>query len=965
MGPHRWVALATAGMLASLGLGTATAQAAPGDGPLPGVWTIMPPGADGTLNSAEALAARTGTLPPHFADQLAPYGDLVFDDATPGFRAEQLDDYFKVGDIGVPEDQVERRYSPADRDDVEITRDAFGIPHIVGQNREAAMFAQGYAAAEDRLFLMDALRRAGRAEISAWLGPSPGNLKMDAEVLTEAPYTEQDLTDQLAKVEARGPDGQQAVADTKAYVAGITQYVSEARTDPTKLPAEYVALQLEPEDFVPEDVVANSAFIGGVFGNGGGTEVRNAFGLATLAEDLGAEQARAVFDDFRFADDAEAPRKTDRPFPFLTDLGPVDPAAVPDLDCASLEPVEPPFLPPDGTTVDIPLVGTLPTAQRSARTIDLPWGPMEIRPPDAQSNAVLVAGDRTDTGAPIAVMGPQTGYFAPQLFWERSVQAPGISARGVGIAGGGSAITIGRGNDYAWSVTSGNGDNVDQFVLELCEPDGSEPSTSSLGYVRGDECVAIEQHEEVLVAKPGAGGLPAPTDPDSVLIRKYFERAPDYGPIGARGILADGTPVAVARARTTYLDETAATVSFTAINDPARMEDFQSFREAITRNGYTYNWLWADQTDIGYQMSCACPRRTPGVDPDLPVRGDGSFDWRGRLGMDELPHARNPESGYLISWNNKQAPQWRSSDGQFGWGPVHRSQLLETRLDAELAEGPVSVGELVDVTALASTTDLRGQEVLRHVLRVMGDGPNVDVDPRTAQMVATLEPWMAAGSHRRDHDRDGAYEHATAIAVVDRWWEPLVDAVLEERSGDLRTVFGLTLHDDHKDGSAFQDSLYPHVQKDLRAVAGEPVTAPFSQPYCGGGDLEQCRADLWTSFSATAALLEAEFDSPAVADWVRQPEDEEIRHGAIGLTPVDPIAWQNRPTFQEVVAFPRAGVTTAGPAPAAPPAAAAAPPGGAAAERPRALPATGGGAPLLGLAALVVAATIVRRRKAR
>ncbi len=70
MGQHRWLALATAGMLASLGLGTA--QAAPGDGPLPGVWSIMPPGADGTLNSAEALAARTGRLPPHFADQLTP-----------------------------------------------------------------------------------------------------------------------------------------------------------------------------------------------------------------------------------------------------------------------------------------------------------------------------------------------------------------------------------------------------------------------------------------------------------------------------------------------------------------------------------------------------------------------------------------------------------------------------------------------------------------------------------------------------------------------------------------------------------------------------------------------------------------------------------------------------------------------------------------------------------------------------
>jgi acyl-homoserine lactone acylase PvdQ len=955
----RRAAAAATALTAVLAAGAAPAAAVDATG-LDGVWSIMPPGADGTLNGPEALAARAGQLPPHVADQLAMYGDLVYDDATPGFREDQLDDYFKVASFDVPDDQVERRYGPAGRSDVEVVRDRFGVPHITGETREAAMFGQGYAAAEDRLFLMDALRRVGRGELSAWLGPSAGNRALDAEVLAEAPYTESDLTAQLDALAARGPHGQQAVADNRAYIAGISAYVAEARRDPTKLPAEYLALQLVPEEFVPEDVVANSAFIGGIFGNGGGTEVRNLCAIRTLEGDLGAQRARAVFDDLRFADDAEAPVTTQRPFPFLTDLGPVDPAAVPDLDCDSLTPVQPPATPSDGATVDVPLVASSPLQTRAAGTIDLPWGSVDLRPPDAMSNALLVSAERSATGAPLAVMGPQTGYFVPQLFWERSVQAPGYAARGVGIAGGGSAVTIGRGLDYAWSVTSGNADNIDQFVLELCEPGGGAVTVSSMGYRRGASCVPIETHEKVLVAKPSAGGLPgSPDEVGRTVVRKYFERAPHYGPVNARGTLRDGTPVAVARARSTYLDEVRGSAGFVQINDPELMAGgFQAFRRAIVEVGYTYNWLWADQRDIGYQLSCACPRRTPGVDTDLPVRGDGTRDWRDRLGTDELPHDMNPPSGYLLSWNNRQAPQWRTSDSQFGWGPVHRSQLLERRIDAVLRDGPVTIGEVVDVTQLAGTTDLRGQEVLPHALRLMGARPDGDADERTVVMAELLRAWIGSGSHRRDHDRDGAYEHAVAAAVVDAWWEPLVDAVLQEGTADARRVIGITLHDDHKDGSAFQDSLYAHVQKDLRQVQGERVVDPFSRTYCGGGDPQACRTDLWRSLEVTADRLEEEFGSADVDDWQRTPEDEQIRHGAIGVTPVPPIHWVNRPTFQQVVAFPpeqaAATATTSGGDTVR-----------VVAGSRTTLPATGGTVAVLALVALTAAAALRRAVRSR
>jgi len=42
-------------------------------------------------------------------------------------------------------------------------------------------------------------------------------------------------------------------------------------------------------------------------------------------------------------------------------------------------------------------------------------GPSGLGLPSATSNALLIAGEHTRNGNPIAVFGPQTAYFMPQL----------------------------------------------------------------------------------------------------------------------------------------------------------------------------------------------------------------------------------------------------------------------------------------------------------------------------------------------------------------------------------------------------------------------------------------------------------------------------------------------------------------------------------------------------------------------
>jgi len=908
-----------------------------------GFLNIVPPGQDGVLNGSETILAQGGAYPPHVIDQLGMYGDLVYN--VPGLTEDRLLEFYKDASFGVPDADVDRVYSPTAN--VTVVRDAsFGVPHIFGETRYATMFAQGYTGAEDRLFLMDTLRHLGRARLSEFLGASPSNDAMDRDQLAIAPYTEADLTTQLELIRDSGPEGMAGYQDLLAYADGVNQYIDDALADPAnKLPAEYPALQQVPQTWKPEDAVAIASLVGGIFGKGGGGELTNQCGLAAMTAALGdAATARAVFDDFHFANDPEAPTTATATFPYMTDLGPVDPASHPDVDCASLVPID----------------TTGPPLQDLLDAISGLQPPLAV--PSVTSNALLVSAVHTKRGKPIAVFGPQTGYFMPQLLVEKDVHGPGIDARGVAFAGTDLYVQLGRGRSYAFSATSASGDNVDQWVLRLCEPGGGTPTVQSMGYLRDGVCEPIETFQHVQVAKPSAGGPPGvaesgaqcanavdddgdgfvndgcpavgvpelpiqcadandddfdgavndgcpPVVGQDIVLSWRVDRTAHYGPLVARGTLRDGTPIAIATLRSTYLHELESARGFVRVNDPGFMADgYDAFRTAMGSGvDYTFNWFYVDGRDIGYQHSCKCPQRAPGVDPYLPTWGTGQWDWQGFIPLAEQPFARNPAAGFLTSWNNKQAPGFSANDREFGYGPVFRSQMLDVRIAAAIGAGPIDRADLVDAMEDAGTVDLRGQEVLPLLLQALGATAPGTADARAQDMRDRLAAWVATATHRRDRDHDGAYDDPQAPAIMDAWWPRLVHAMFDVASGNAVDNLHLDLDDANRRnhvGSAFQGAVYGQVQKDLRRVLGLPEVGPLSRAYCGNGILADCRAALWSSMSQAAADLQAEFGSASVADWRRQVADEDIRHVAVGITAVPAIHWINRPTFQQVVQLP-------------------------------------------------------------
>src|SRR5947209_10774110 len=60
---------------------------------------------------------------------------------------------------------------PGLKQSVEVLRDRWGVAHIYAKNPDDLFFAQGFVAAQDRLFQMDMWRRVAVGETAAIRGP--------------------------------------------------------------------------------------------------------------------------------------------------------------------------------------------------------------------------------------------------------------------------------------------------------------------------------------------------------------------------------------------------------------------------------------------------------------------------------------------------------------------------------------------------------------------------------------------------------------------------------------------------------------------------------------------------------------------------------------------------------------------------------------------------------------------------
>ncbi|MEV6010816.1 penicillin acylase family protein [Streptomyces sp. NPDC051976] len=861
---------------------------------------ILPPGENGNATLADILANKVfGTRPAHTMDQLGPYASLA--DGYPGLTDATVTNFFNDASFGVPSGQVASVISP--RSDVTITRDKkTGIPHIKGTTRQGTEFGAGYAAGQDRLWLMDLFRHVGRGELSSFAGGAAANRGLEQEFWQQAPYTEADLQDQVDRLaNGTGARGQQALADAQAYVDGINAYLTAAKNG-RYFPGEYVltghmdaitnAGTIEP--FKLTDLIALASVIGALFGTGGGGEVQSALSLAAAQQKYGVDEGSKVWESFRERDDPEATATVHdgTSFPYAGKPAQPQGEALPDPGSVTPEPLV--YDATGGATqATTKSQGVLPANLFSTKK--------------GMSNALVVSGAHTASGHPVAVFGPQTGYFAPQLLMLQELQGPGISARGASFAGLGMYIELGRGQDYSWSATSASQDVTDTYAVELCQ--------DATHYLFHGSCVPMEKLERT--------NSWTPTVADSTAAGSYrmqiYRTA--YGIVQYRATVG-GKAVAYTSLRSSYRHEADSILGFQMFNDPGFVHDAASFQQAAQNINYTFNWFYADSRQTAYYNSGTNPVRADGVDASLPVWAQAAYDWRGWDPVTNTasytPPAQHPQSvdqDYYVSWNNKQAKGYTSAG--FGNGSVHRADLLDSRVKALVQAGGVTRASLVKAMADAALTDLRGEDVLPDLLQVINTAPVTD--PQEATAVQQLTAWKAAGTKRHETSPGShVYANADAVRVMDAWWPLLVAGEFQSGLGsDLYTALTGDLSIDESPsaghgptgahaGSSFQYGWWSYADKDLRRVLGKPVQGGLEQVYCGGGQVAACR-DMLLSTLKQAAAVPASTVYPADASGCAAGDQwcaDSIVQRPLGGVTDDRIAWQNRPTFQQVVEYP-------------------------------------------------------------
>jgi penicillin G amidase len=305
---------------------------------------------------------------------------------------------------------------PGLKQPVNVLRDRWGVAHIYAENQHDLFFAQGFVAAQDRLFQMEMWKRAGQGRLAEVLGPSAVERDINARLLRYR-------GNMKAEYESYSPDTE---AILSAFADGIN---AEIRSLTAKsglgLPIEFQLAGFQPEPWKPQDCLnrmAAFAMTGNAF-----SELRD----AALIAKLGVQKASAVL--------SLDPKVT------------LDPAA--GVDFGGLSP------------------SLLKNLIGSDARIEFPSDGRQ------GSNDWTISGRLTSTGKPILANDPHRVMALPSLRYMVHLVAPGWDVIGAGEPGL-PGIAVGHNQHIAWGFTIFGLDQQDLYIEDLNPQDPLQYKTA-------------------------------------------------------------------------------------------------------------------------------------------------------------------------------------------------------------------------------------------------------------------------------------------------------------------------------------------------------------------------------------------------------------------------------------------------------------------------------------------------------
>ncbi len=175
------------------------------------------------------------------------------------------------------------------------------------------------------------------------------------------------------------------------------------------------------------------------------------------------------------------------------------------------------------------------------------------------------------------------------------------------------------------------------------------------------------------------------------------------------------------------------------------------------------------------------PIRPKKVDPGLPTKGTGKYEWKGYLSKNGHPHGTDPKDGTMTNWNQVVSKGFGSADDEWGRaGSAERVDLLNKNLARLKQNGKWTMAQVTSAMNAAATQDVRAIDTVPLLAKLLQgtQAPNA----RDAQMLQLMIDWSNDGGSRLDLDNNGEID-APGAAVMDGSWTNIANAFMKPRIG--------------------------------------------------------------------------------------------------------------------------------------------------------------------------------------
>ena len=528
-------------------------------------------------------------------------------------------------------------------DSVEILRDEWGINHIYANNQKDLFFAQGYAAAQDRLFQFEIWRRQSTGTVAEILGPD----ELARDIGTRLFQFRGDITTELNHYH---PEGKEII---ESYVQGVNSYIKEILKTPEQLPLPFKMLGISPQLWTPEVVISRHQ---GLLGNiGQELQIGRAVAL------IGAEKVKELLWFHPQDPEINLDKEIDKAILFEDILAPY--FAYRKTVRFKEEHLKESF-----------------RKKESMAFLNL-YNALSEDSLDLGSNNWVVAGNKTADGNTYMANDPHRTIAVPSLRYMAHLVAPGWN-----VIGGGEpeipGISIGHNEFGAWGLTVFRTDGEDLYQYEI------NPK-NALQYKHNGVWKDFTVIEEIIPVKGGA--------PEKVSL--YYSH---HGPVTYRN---EQKNIAYA-VRCAWLEPGGSPYLASLRMDQAQTwEQFQE--ACTYSNIPGENMIWADKKgNIGWQAVGIAPIRSnhSGL---VPVPANGKYEWNDYLPIIQKPNALNPEKGFIATANQNVTPKDYSYWNAIGysWSDPYRGDRVNEVLEKNNTLNMNDMKALqVDVTSLPART---------------------------------------------------------------------------------------------------------------------------------------------------------------------------------------------------------------------------------------------------------------------